>query len=162
MLAWLRVGFGALAGVIAGIAGFVTPVSVAAGLATANQNAYYGFYVAIIVFLGSYYLAKYRILKGIAPKDKNRLITQGIGSFIIMFIFTWILINTLHYCIALFRLSRLVDSCFVNFKEDKRPRKLGLDHFRKPLPVLPEKPQCVQSHTRREFPRAFSFSLNPL
>jgi hypothetical protein len=98
-LAWLRVGFGALAGLIAGIAGFVTPVSVAAGLATANQNAYYGFYVAIIVFLGTYYLAKYRILKGIAPKDKNRLITQGIGSFIIMFIFTWVLINTLHYCL---------------------------------------------------------------
>jgi hypothetical protein len=98
-LAWFRVGFGALAGIIAGVAGFVTPVSVTAGLTTANPNAYYGFYVAIIVFLASYYFAKYSILKGIAPKDKNRLFTQGIGSFIIMFVFSWILFNTAHYCL---------------------------------------------------------------
>ena len=92
-------GFGALAGIIAGALGLVTPVSVTDGLSNANPNAYYGFYIAIIVFLASYYFAKYWILKGIATKDKNRLFTQGIGSFIIMFVFTWILFNTAHYCI---------------------------------------------------------------
>jgi len=97
-LAWFRVGFGALAGFVAGAIGLVTPATITSGF-SANQNAYYGFYIAIIVFLASYYFAKYTILKGIAPKDKNRLITQGIGSFIMMFIFTWILINTAHYCL---------------------------------------------------------------
>ena len=98
-LAWLRVGFGALAGFAAGAIGLVTPLTVSSGLVNPNPNAYYGFYIAIIVFLASYYFAKYTILKGIAPKDKNRLITQGIGSFIIMFIFMWIVVNTAHYCL---------------------------------------------------------------
>src|SRR5579871_2369904 len=79
-LAWFRVGFGALAGIIAGLVGLVTPATVGDPLTVANPNAYYGFYIAIFVFLASYYIAKYWIVKGIAPKDKNRLFTQGIGS----------------------------------------------------------------------------------
>jgi len=65
----------------------------------ANPNAYYGIYVAILIYFVSYYFAKYTILKGIAPKDKNRLLTQGVGTYIMMFIFTWILFNTYNYCI---------------------------------------------------------------
>jgi hypothetical protein len=108
-LYWIRVGFGALGGVISGIAGLVTPLALSSSTTVwtelkdnvANPNAYYGFYIAIILFFATYYLAKYTILKGIAPKDKNRLITQGIGSYIMMFIFSWILFNTYHFCTLL-------------------------------------------------------------
>ncbi|MDA4111862.1 MAG: hypothetical protein OK439_04945 [Thaumarchaeota archaeon] len=103
-LAWYRVGFGALAGFLASVLGLVTPTVASPDVITslknniANPNAYYGIYIAIIIFLASYYFAKYSVLKGIAPKDKNRLITQGIGTYIMMFIFTWILFNTFNYC----------------------------------------------------------------
>ena len=64
-----------------------------------NPNAYYGIYIAIVIYFVSYYFAKYTILKGIASKDKNRLLTQGVGTYIMMFIFTWILFNTYNYCV---------------------------------------------------------------
>ncbi len=88
ILAWGRVGLGAIAGVLSGFLGFIsTPPSL-------NENAYYGAYLAILVYFLSYYWAKYGILKGIDPKNKNKLITQGIGTFIMIFLFTWIVYNT--------------------------------------------------------------------
>jgi len=88
ILAWGRVGLGALAGLLSGYLGFLsTPPNL-------NENAYYGAYLAILVYFLSYYWAKYSVLKGIDPKNKNKLITQGIGTFIMIFLFTWILYNT--------------------------------------------------------------------
>jgi hypothetical protein len=92
-LAWIRVGFGAAAGIIAGLLNFLTlqpPI--------VNPNAYYGIYIGILVYIGSYYYARYNLVKGINPKDKNKLLTQGIGSYVIMFIFSWIMFNTYHFC----------------------------------------------------------------
>ncbi|HYB04065.1 MAG TPA: hypothetical protein VED17_06365 [Nitrososphaerales archaeon] len=109
-LYWIRVGFAAVGGFFSGLVGLVTPVTSNPNTTTlwnnlknnvANPNAYYGAYIAIFVFLITYYLARYSILKGINPKDKNRLITQGIGSYIMMFIFSWILFNTYHFCMLL-------------------------------------------------------------
>ena len=90
MLAWIRVGLGALAGLISGLIGFVgtTPPTV-------NPNSYYGFYVAIFVYIASYYAAKYALGLGIMQKDRTKMVTQGIGSYIMMFLFFWILYNTL-------------------------------------------------------------------
>lgn len=107
---WIRVGFAALAGFLSYLSGLLTPLASNVASSTlwsdlkdniANPNAYYGFYIAIIIFFVTYYLGKYTILKGINPKDKNRLITQGIGSYIMMFIFSWILLNTYHFCTLL-------------------------------------------------------------
>jgi len=108
-LYWIRLGFAALGGFISGLVGLVTPLSstgdpnIWTNLKDniANPNAYYGAYIAIIIFLFTYYLARYSILKGINPKAKNRLFTQGIGSYVMMFIFSWILFNTYHFCILL-------------------------------------------------------------
>jgi hypothetical protein len=105
---WIRVGFGALAGFLSGLIGLLTPVAPVTqdmwdNLKNniANPNAYYALYIAIGLFLVTFYIAKYSILKGINPKDKNRLITQGIGSYIMMFLFTWILFNTYNFCTLL-------------------------------------------------------------
>ena len=93
-LAWMRVGFGALAGILAGLLNFVTLQA-----NVTNPNAYYGIYIAVIVYVGSFYFAKYSWVKGINPKDKNKLFTQGIGSYIIMFLFAWIMYSTYHACL---------------------------------------------------------------
>lgn len=92
MLAWIRVGLGALAGVSSGIIGFVglTPP-------LTNPNSYYGFYVAFFVYIASYYVAKYPLGLGIMQKDRTKMVTQGIGSYIMMFLFFWILYNTILY-----------------------------------------------------------------
>lgn len=102
-------GFAALGGAVSGMLGLVTPTSPIDTTSiwqnlkenVANPNAYDALYIAIFLFIGTYYLAKYTILKGISPKDKNRLITQGIGSYVMMFIFSWILFNTYHFCTLL-------------------------------------------------------------
>ena len=95
-LHWIRAGFGALSGVISGI---LFPPTILNGIIVPNPNALYGFYIAVFVFIGTYYLAKYYILKGLAQKDRNKLFTQGIGSFIMMFIFVWIIFTTYNYCL---------------------------------------------------------------
>jgi hypothetical protein len=107
-LYWIRIGIAALGGFLAGIVGLVTPVAPpASDIWTqlknniANPNAYDGLYIAFFLYLLTYYIARTYTLKGIAPKDKNRLITQGIGSYIMMFIFTWILFNTYNFCTML-------------------------------------------------------------
>lgn len=92
MLAWIRVGLGAAAGIASGLAGFVglnPPIT--------NPNTYYGFYVAFFVYIASYYLAKYPLGLGIMQKDRTKMVTQGIGSYIMMFLFFWILYNTVLY-----------------------------------------------------------------
>ena len=88
VLAWARVGLGAIAGLLSGALGFLSNPGVV------NQNAYYGAYIAVLIYFVSYYWAKYSVLKGIDPKNKNKLITQGIGTYIMVFLFTWILYNT--------------------------------------------------------------------
>jgi hypothetical protein len=107
-LYWIRVGFAALGGFISGALGLVTPISGNSSSIWTNlkdnivsPNAYDAFYVAFFLFLLTWYLARSTFLKGIAPKDKNRLFTQGIGSYIMMFIFSWILLNTYHFCTLL-------------------------------------------------------------
>jgi hypothetical protein len=90
LLAWIRVGLGAASGAISGIFGFTgtNPPNV-------DPNTYYGIYIAIFVYIASYYLAKYPMGLGIMQKDRTKMVTQGIGSFIMVFLFTWILYNTL-------------------------------------------------------------------
>lgn len=92
-LAWIRVGLGGLGGLLSGLLGFVTlsPES-------PNPNAVYGLYIAILFYIVSYYFARNVWVKGIAHKDRNKLITQGIGSYVMMFLFVWIIYNTYNYC----------------------------------------------------------------
>lgn len=98
LLAWIRVGLGAVSGLLAGLLPF-GPVN---GV-TFNQNAYADIYIAVFIYVGSYYLAKYGLKVPLPYKDRNKMILQGIGGFVMMFLFFWILYTTL--C--------AVGSCFV-------------------------------------------------
>ncbi len=84
-LFWLRVGMGVLAGSLAAIIGSDQAESTRVGL---------GFGIMIILFVISYVIAKSMRIP-IVPTDKKKLITTGYGSYFLMFIFCWILVNTL-------------------------------------------------------------------
>ena len=84
-LFWLRVGMGVLAGSLSAIIGNDQVESTRVAL---------GFGIMIILFAISYAIAK-SLRIPIPISDKKKLITTGYGSYFLMFIFCWILVNTL-------------------------------------------------------------------
>ena len=84
-LFWLRVGMGVLAGSLSAIIG---------NDQVESTRVVLGFGIMIILFAGSYVIAKSMRIP-IPMSDKKKLITTGYGSYFLMFIFCWILVNTL-------------------------------------------------------------------
>lgn len=81
---WLRVGMGILAGATAAMLGISMDTT---------QRMVLGFGIMIALFIVSYGIAKsFRV--PLLPTDKKKLATTGYGSYFLMFIFSWILINT--------------------------------------------------------------------
>ena len=82
---WLRVGLGIMAGTISAI--FGSPLGT-------NERIFVGFGIMIVLFIVSYGIAKsFRV--PLLPSDKRKLATTGYGSYFLMFIFSWILVNTI-------------------------------------------------------------------
>ena len=84
-LFWIRIGLGVLAGTISAFVG---------NAINADSRPYVGFGVMIILFIISYGIAKAMRIP-LPPSDKKKLIMTGIGSYFFIFIFTWILVNTM-------------------------------------------------------------------
>ena len=84
-LFWLRIGLGVLAGIISAFVG--TSIDT-------DSRPYVGFGIMIVLFIISYGIAKAMQIP-LPPSDKKKLIMTGIGSYFFIFIFTWILVNTL-------------------------------------------------------------------
>ena len=84
-LFWMRIGLGVLAGIISAFVG---------NAIDADSRPYVGFGIMIILFIISYGIAKAMQIP-LPPSDKKKLIMTGIGSYFFIFIFTWILVNTL-------------------------------------------------------------------
>ncbi|HJW20783.1 MAG TPA: hypothetical protein VJ571_09580 [Candidatus Nitrosotalea sp.] len=85
-LFWLRVGLGVLAGALSALIGSSQSVE--------SSRVGLGFGIMIILFIISYVMAKSMRIP-IPAADKKKLITTGYGSYFLMFIFCWILVNTL-------------------------------------------------------------------
>ncbi|GBC74805.1 hypothetical protein HRbin06_00112 [archaeon HR06] len=81
---FLRVTMGILAGLTSGFLGFVNP----------SPYTYLGIFIAITFYLLSVLLAKLFFFKLLDKKNKRRIYTNGLGSFVMLFLFTWILYNT--------------------------------------------------------------------
>ncbi len=81
---WLRVGFAIIAGLTTGIVGFIS----------FNENAINGIGVGMIFYILSYILASALYKRKILASEKSKLFTTGIGAYIFMFLFVWILYNT--------------------------------------------------------------------
>jgi len=84
-LFWIRVALGILAGTIAAQIG---------NSIDAESRPYVGFGIMIFLFVVSYGIAKVMRIP-LPPSDRKKLIMTGIGSYFFMFIFSWILVNTL-------------------------------------------------------------------
>ena len=54
-----------------------------------------GVLVGIIFYLASYYLARYIWFRQLNRDDVGKIYSTGIGGFILVFLFTWILLFTL-------------------------------------------------------------------
>ena len=84
-LYWLRIGLGALAGVLAD---WVSVLD-------APNALWNGVTVALGCYLVSYYVARYAIYRKTDKKYFSKFYTTGIGGFIMVFLFTWIILFTL-------------------------------------------------------------------
>lgn len=83
---WLRVGLGILAGTLSAEMGST--------MVHTHDRAFTGLGIVIVLFIISYGIAK--ALKVPLPlSDKRKLVMTGIGSYFLMFLFSWILVNTL-------------------------------------------------------------------
>lgn len=51
--------------------------------------------VAILVYLASYYVARYRWFKSLPSGQMGKVYTTGLFGFVMLFIFVWILLFTL-------------------------------------------------------------------
>jgi len=85
-LFWLRVSLGVLAGSLSALIGSSQSIE--------SSRMVLGFGIMITLFIVSYVIAK-SLRIPIVPADKKKLITTGYGSYFLMFIFCWILVNTL-------------------------------------------------------------------
>jgi hypothetical protein len=80
-LYWLRIGLG-------GVAGYLTYSIVGA-------DYYNGVSIGILVYLLTYYLARYTWYRGISKQGQQKILFTGIGGFALVFLFTWMLFFTL-------------------------------------------------------------------
>jgi len=85
-LYWMRIGFGVLGGVAAYFSFKLQ------GGVVGEEN---GFFIAILVYLASFYVARYLLFKKVPADKLGKLYTVGIGGFVMLYIFTWILLFTL-------------------------------------------------------------------
>jgi hypothetical protein len=83
---WLRVGLGVLAGALSAEMGSTFQHS--------HDRAFIGLGIMIVLFIISYGIAK-ALRVPLLPSDKRKLLTTGYGSYFLMFLFSWILVNTL-------------------------------------------------------------------
>ena len=56
---------------------------------------YTGVSVGIAVYLATYYLARFTWYRGLDRAGQGKVYTTGVGSFIIIFLFTWMILFTL-------------------------------------------------------------------
>ncbi len=54
-----------------------------------------GLLVGVIFYLASYYLARYLWFRELDRADVGKIYSTGIGGYVLVFLFTWILIFTL-------------------------------------------------------------------
>jgi hypothetical protein len=80
-LYWFRLGLAALAG-------FVAEELVGSDYVS-------GISIGIIFYLVSYYLARLIWYRGLSRERQGKVYTTGIGGFVMIFLFTWILFFTL-------------------------------------------------------------------
>jgi hypothetical protein len=96
---WLRAGLGALAGVSAelltGCKALIPPANGAVCVDGLTPQYANGILLGLMVYLVTFYLLKWTVGKGMAKDLERKLYTTGVGTFLMLFIFSWVLLFTL-------------------------------------------------------------------
>ncbi len=85
-LYWTRISLGVLAGFAA------ESTFRLFGGADAYSN---GLLVGVLIYFVSYYLARYGWLKKVGQEQISKLYTTGVGGYTMLFLFVWILLETI-------------------------------------------------------------------
>ena len=81
---WLRAAFGIISGFSAGLLGFTSN----------NPNANLGILFGISMYLFTLALVRQMFYSKIKEDERRKLLYTGVGSFIGLFLFSWIFYNT--------------------------------------------------------------------
>jgi len=84
-LYWIRIVFGAVAG---GLANWISGLD-------PNNSLSDGVVIAIGFYLISFYLARYGLYRKAGKESLSKFYTTGIGAYVMLFLFTWVLLFTL-------------------------------------------------------------------
>ncbi len=82
-LYWMRIAFGFLGGLISF---YLNQLGGDFALLPAT--------IFMLLYLASFYIARYFLIKEIKPEETSKLFFNGLGGFIFLFLFTWILLFT--------------------------------------------------------------------
>ena len=88
---WLRLGLGVIAGILCAGYGLAT------NTITSNPNIntfINGFSIALVTYILSYYLIKFRFSNKI--DDTRKMATSGLGIFLLSWIVTWVILYTIN------------------------------------------------------------------
>lgn len=97
---WFRAALGAVGGtaseLLTGCKVLIPPPSsggACVGGAVPDYST--GILLALFIFLGSYYLIKMTIGKKFPKEQQGKVYTAGVGSYALLYIFSWVLLYTL-------------------------------------------------------------------
>jgi hypothetical protein len=100
MIFWLRAGLGALGGTLAelftGCKVLIPPASSGPACVGGLTPDYItGILIGMFLFIGSYYAFNWTIGKKFPKDEQRKIYTTGIGSYVMLFVFSWVLLFTL-------------------------------------------------------------------
>ncbi len=97
---WLRVALGAAGGIVAelltGCKVLVPPVAGSAACVNGlNPDYSTGILLGLFLYIATFYVLKWTVGKGFEKDQQRKLYTTGVGSFLMLFVFCWVLLFTL-------------------------------------------------------------------
>lgn len=84
---WMRIGFGVIAGIIAGALGYLS----------FNPVAFRGIGIGFLIYLISYIVARSAYKSVLPPTEFKKFVMTGMAGYVFMFMFVWIIYNTFMY-----------------------------------------------------------------
>ncbi len=96
---WIRAALGVVGGSLAelltGCKVQVTGPGAGACVGGAVADYSTGILLGLALFLGSYYLFRVTMAKRLTKEEMGKIYTTGAGTFLLLFVFSWILLYTL-------------------------------------------------------------------
>ena len=97
---WLRVALGAVGGISAELltgCRVLVPPTLGAGACVGGASPDYstGILLGLFLYIATFYLLRWSVGKSFDKDQQRKLYTTGVGSFVMLFVFCWVLLFTL-------------------------------------------------------------------